>query len=182
MKKNKKKQSAFTLIELLIVIAIIGLLASIVMAALNQARQEATYSKAEQNADQISKALALYYQDNGKYPVFNTGSWDTTNWPVLLNDLSPYMNVSTLTPITTNQIYGFGYTSYFITWNQDCVNFYPDPSQGFGLFVYEGNPPTRLAQNDGGIADTAYEIYGGHYNRGPYAQDPITGRQTCGGN
>lgn len=61
----------FTLIELLIVIAIIGLLASIALVSLNMARDKARDAQRLSDLDGISKALELYYSTNNKYPYYD---------------------------------------------------------------------------------------------------------------
>ena len=64
----QKEQRGFTLIELLIVIATIGLLASIVAAGVNNARKSAKDARRMQDRKSISTALALYYNEHGGYP------------------------------------------------------------------------------------------------------------------
>lgn len=59
---------AFTLVELLVVIAIIGLLSSVAVVALGGAGANARNAKRKADLVQISKALELYYSDNGAYP------------------------------------------------------------------------------------------------------------------
>ena len=66
----RRFKDGFTLIELLVVIAIIGVLASIVLAALNTARSKARDANRVAEMQQISKALTLYYDDNGSYPPY----------------------------------------------------------------------------------------------------------------
>ncbi len=76
------KQKAFTLIELLIVIAIIGLLSSIVLVALNNARGKGRDAKRIADIRQLVTALNLYYSDNNVYPPVvdpsGPGGWETT--------------------------------------------------------------------------------------------------------
>lgn len=67
---NKK---AFTLIELLVVIAIIGILATVVIASLSSARVKARDARRLADIKTIQTALAMYYMENGSYPV-------STNW------------------------------------------------------------------------------------------------------
>ncbi len=50
------------------VVAIIGILASIVLASLGYAREQARNKAVVQQMDQYAKALELYYSDNGRYP------------------------------------------------------------------------------------------------------------------
>src|SRR4051812_32985994 len=62
-------QRAFTLVELLVVIGIIGLLMSILLPTLNNARERANRLKCASNLRQIGMALMMYANDNkGNYP------------------------------------------------------------------------------------------------------------------
>ena len=66
---RKFGQRGFTLIELLIVIAIIGVLASIILASLQTARLKANDAKRLTEMDQVRIALELYALDHsGTYP------------------------------------------------------------------------------------------------------------------
>ena len=69
MNKNKKQNRGFTLIELLVVVSIVALLASIVMTALNSARQKGRDAKRLSDLHQLQLALSLYYTNNGQYPI-----------------------------------------------------------------------------------------------------------------
>jgi prepilin-type N-terminal cleavage/methylation domain-containing protein len=65
---RNKNQRGFTLIEMLVVIAIIGLLASVVLLALNSARSKSRDAKRAADVRQIMTALELYFNDCGSYP------------------------------------------------------------------------------------------------------------------
>ena len=59
----------FTLMELLIVVAIIGVLISILLPSLSQAREKAMIAVCQSNLSQLGRMCFVYLKDNhGKYP------------------------------------------------------------------------------------------------------------------
>lgn len=69
MKLINRKQPGFTLIELLIVIAIIGILATIVLISLNSARSSSRDARRVADIRQAVTSLEVYYNDNNNYPA-----------------------------------------------------------------------------------------------------------------
>lgn len=82
------KKSGLTIIELLIVIAIIGTLAAVVAVNLGSARLKARDAQRKNDLDKIRNALELYYNDHRQYPLQQTtgGSWQDAS--------SNYCNIS----------------------------------------------------------------------------------------
>lgn len=70
---NKKRQSAFTLIEIMVVVVILGILAAIVVPQIMSRPDEARIVKAKQDILAIESALDLYKLDNGAYPSTDQG-------------------------------------------------------------------------------------------------------------
>ena len=71
--KALKYQEGFTLIELMVVILIIGLLATIVVQNLRSATDKAKRVKAQADISQLKSALDRYYLDVGSYPNSDQG-------------------------------------------------------------------------------------------------------------
>jgi prepilin-type N-terminal cleavage/methylation domain-containing protein len=97
----------FTLIELIIVISIIAILASILLPALNKAKDKANAIKCMSNQSNIYKAYLFYANDNDDYILPTCGevsSWvDGKAWTLRLQDgeylkniLSPAMRCPSL--------------------------------------------------------------------------------------
>jgi prepilin-type N-terminal cleavage/methylation domain-containing protein len=63
------KKEGFTLIEMLIVVAIIGLLSSVVLVGLGDVRKEARDARRLADIRQMQNALELYYSDKQNYPA-----------------------------------------------------------------------------------------------------------------
>ena len=88
----------FTLVELLVVISIIGLLATVVGVSLGSARIKAKSARRVADLNQIRLALEMYYGDNNSYPSANGYRSECTCWGGYTADnvipgITPYMNV-----------------------------------------------------------------------------------------
>lgn len=75
---KKQNQTGFSLIELMVVIALIGLLASVVLASLAGARKSSREAKRKTELLQVQKALEGYYTANYGYPTTG-GVWFGTS-------------------------------------------------------------------------------------------------------
>ena len=133
MKKNgftphlfpQQKGEGFTLIELLVVIAIIGLLSSIVFASLDGAREKARDARRISDLQEMEKAMALYFADNGDYPgethcdssrgsvgspgcsALTGDDWDTTTVGYIYRQLvdGGYMSTLPIDPVNDASYY-----------------------------------------------------------------------------
>lgn len=133
-----KSTPGFTIVELLIVIVVIGILAALVVSTFSGVQGRARDAKRESDIAAITKALEIYYLENGVYPgtpgqtggssTIN-GSWSTTadsSWQNFINTLKPYMGQVPTDPISTPNVNltsstsaGYGY-AYFASGTNYC--------------------------------------------------------------
>jgi len=78
------KTAAFTLIELLIVIAIIAVLAALALPAMGNALNSAKKTTAKNQAVQIATAITAYETEYGRLPPFTGSNLTSTNIGMLL--------------------------------------------------------------------------------------------------
>ncbi|EIQ01547.1 prepilin-type N-terminal cleavage/methylation domain-containing protein [Opitutaceae bacterium TAV1] len=102
--KTKNRSAAFTLIELLTVIAIIGILAAIIIPTVGQVRKSARNTQCQSNLRQIGALLHLFINDaKGKLPIDlatigspqpdgTTGAWDLA----LARYMMPHDQITTI--------------------------------------------------------------------------------------
>ncbi len=69
----KKLHKGFTLIELLVVIALLGVMSVLVVPSFNGSLRKSRDAKRKSDMAQVAKALEVYYNDTGMYPVSNGG-------------------------------------------------------------------------------------------------------------
>lgn len=67
------KAAGFTLVELLVVISILGVLATIGLTAFTSSQARGRDAQRKSDLKQISSSLELYYSDYGKYPDSSAG-------------------------------------------------------------------------------------------------------------
>jgi prepilin-type N-terminal cleavage/methylation domain-containing protein len=110
---------AFTLVELLVVISIIGLLSTIATVSLSSARAKSRDAKRMADLKQISTAVELYIATKGYLPTYNSAyptSWCTYIWnatyPDFINDITPFMPNIPTDPKTPHQGSDYFFRNY----------------------------------------------------------------------
>ena len=89
---SMEKQRGFTLIEMMIVVAIIAILVGIVVPNFIRARAQAQTAACEANLKEIATALELYETDNDQYPP--SGTVNSAN-----TDLQAYLKQVPVDPV-----------------------------------------------------------------------------------
>lgn len=99
----RQKRNGFTIVELLIVIVVIAILASISIVAYNGVQQRANEARLSSDINGIKKGMELYKLDKGKYPSCNSGG---DCW---FGDVMAQLTPDYVSDIGTNE---FGYAYY----------------------------------------------------------------------
>lgn len=127
----------FTIIELLVVVAILGILASIILATTGPMRAKARDARRVSDLEQIFTALTLYYDDHGKLPfedwcriqqgcspdydnaaassgdfITYTPTGNIKLWSELGAELSPYLSELPVDPLNNGNLFSNGLYSY----------------------------------------------------------------------
>jgi|WetSurMetagenome_2_1015567.scaffolds.fasta_scaffold144519_3 general secretion pathway protein G len=100
---KKSACQGFTLVELMIVVAIIGLLVGVLLVNIGSQREKANRTRALMDIKEMDTALGLYQADNGFYPTAQQGIQALltapTTPPIPRNWNGPYLRNRSQVPI-----------------------------------------------------------------------------------
>lgn len=166
MNSNRRRypanSRAFTLIELLTVIAIIGILTAIIIPVVGSVRESARASRALSNAKQIGMANLLFAQDNKGRLLGEGWNWNDTN--NLWNNTARYLDKDP------------GNTSANKTRINAIIGGLIDPSVPENLQRYGASPVDSFLTT--WSVNSIFNVMSGRTNEGLPESRPATGAPT----
>ncbi len=167
-------RQAFTLVESLVVISVIGLLISLLLPAVQASREAARRVQCENNLKQIGLALHTYEGSNNSFPLNwrNPRVDPSRGYPWYINS-RPYSALTRLLPYLDQQPLFASINFNLETYPNDTRTDFPFPQNSTayatGLAVY-------LCPSDSVASPTTYACnYRGNYGIGPHI---LTSRET----
>ena len=142
-RKNRRFVTGFTLVELLIVIIIIGILATIAIPQYNKMVEKAKWSEAVNVLGSIKSTCLVYYAEYGIYPnaqavnlYLNGSGKNFTSLAIDIPDVSKFVYM--LEPLSHSQLH--------IPGSNFCVSAFIDKNNSG---VYDGPEPAIILGDNG---------------------------------
>jgi type II secretory pathway pseudopilin PulG len=141
------KERAFTIIELLVIIALIIILAGLILSSVGYVQNKVAHSRAEMEIAAISAALENYKADNGIYP----------HDPTTTDALDPAASIN-LTNYATASLYLYAQLTGDTNWNRQING----NETGKSYFAFKPNQlsPSDQTQTVTAIRDPFGNSYG----------------------
>ena len=136
-KLNRSHEKGFTLIELMVVIAILALLGGVVAPQVMNKLKDAKPQKVKIDIERIGMALDMYAVDNGDYPTSEQGLDALVTKPT-----------SQPEPLNWNRSYVKGGTKFVDPWNNDYVYESPSTHEGYDYDLFSYGPDGQEGGED----------------------------------
>jgi len=160
-----RNRKGITLVELMVVVAIIAVISSILLANYSHAKASSEWTASEANMKQIATALELYNGDNQAYPAGNAAAVDATLFGGNGNN---YFNATTNSPGPSGGAYT--YTQHAAAGNQAASYTILDPADydeivnlpqanATGVGTGKNCSPTNLCHHLGYLSTTGLYAY-----------------------
>jgi prepilin-type N-terminal cleavage/methylation domain-containing protein len=153
------KPSSFTLVEMLVVIGIIAILASVILYAGGTVLRAAKRAKAANTANQIQTAVLAYYTEYSVYPIpstatansdvyYSSGSGDMANWSNIVVALCGNVSASSGTTVTATSVANTRQIAFLTLRSSDVdvnsvplnpINPYSAPANQYFNIAMDGN-------------------------------------------
>jgi prepilin-type N-terminal cleavage/methylation domain-containing protein len=174
---SPKSRFGFTLIELVVVIAIIGILSITGAVAFSNSLKLARDGRRKQDLDAITQALRMYYQEYGRYPragacAYGTGCYVySTSGGDWIPALAPYFSGKAPVDPTNNRPNPWTAGNYSYAYG-----FLTSDGQAYNLIAQLENPndPDRCGLKDYHTTDLLHlcTAFGGSYSNNDYVVYP----------
>ena len=143
-------KKGFTLVELLVVIAVIGILSLIIFASLGGAKAKARDSRRQTDILQIELALEANYLDVQKYPQYTPIEWETAKIP---RDTGRYLDSVPKDPLGNSYAWLDNSPTSILGFNDQHYCFYATLEEG-GFFAASEKGSKKL-----GTAPVSYPCW-----------------------
>ena len=143
-------KKGFTLVELLVVVAIIGVLSSVVLSNLNAARAKGRDAKRMADLRQMRNALELSFNDLGVYPAMFSGP-GSTYCAAITSSPGGWLSTAYISTLPTDPSWNGSVSSPNLPYTYEYCQKY---SSGYNRATF--SLLAKLEQGNGNIDDTIW--------------------------